>query len=270
MKDKNRLSLPRLPIPDSLLPFLFPRYNESMSSIYVIDVLDSPGYSFPERFERFLRLEGLDTPWVLVDGIRDSAALSGLLDQNPAGIVISGSVRGVYEDLPWLPAVEDLIRGAHARNLPLLGICFGHQLLARAMGGKAAKGHTWEFGVHPVYRYAEADHPWLQGFESGTLTVQTHQDYVTELPPGATALAFSRLCAYQAFSLGSCMGVQFHPEYTREDLQLLAPQRVDRFLAAGTFQTREHVLAYAAALPTADLSRVVLRNFLLGPEQVNR
>lgn len=239
-----------------------------MGPFFVVDVLDSPGYSFPERFRRFLQLEALEPDWRLVDGIGDSAALAQLMTQNPAGIVISGSVRGVYEDLAWLPAVEDLIRRAHDRGVPVLGICFGHQLIARALGGRAEKGHTWEFGVHPVYLYPEAEHPWLQGFASGTLTVQTHQDYVTELPPGARALGLSRLSAYQIFSLGSCLGVQFHPEYTREDLQLLSGQRVQRFLDARAFQTESHVLAYAAALPTADLSRVVLRNFLLSPEAV--
>ncbi|PKL75456.1 MAG: hypothetical protein CVV27_15275 [Candidatus Melainabacteria bacterium HGW-Melainabacteria-1] len=239
-----------------------------MAPIYVIDVLDSPGYSFPERFERFLGLEQLQVDWALVDGIRDSDSLASLLDQQPAGIVISGSVRGVYEDLPWLAAVEDLIRAAHARSVPLLGICFGHQLLARAMGGQAEKGPSWEFGVHPVYLYEGAEHPWLQGFESGCLTVQTHQDYVIALPPGATALGFSRQSAYQMFSLGSCLGIQFHPEYTREDLQLLSGQRVQRFLDARAFQTEAHVRAYAAALPPADLSRIVLRNFLLAPERV--
>ncbi|MEZ0368823.1 MAG: type 1 glutamine amidotransferase, partial [Candidatus Sericytochromatia bacterium] len=189
-----------------------------MRSIYVIDVLDAPGYSFPERFQRFLDFEKLKLDWVLVDGVRESHLLPGLLEQNPAGIVISGSVRGVYDDLPWLTALEDLIRRAHERSVPLLGICFGHQLLARAMGGKAEKGAGWEFGVHPVYLYPEAAHPCLEGFTSGTLTVQTHQDYVVELPPGAKALGFSRQSAYQIFSLGSCLGIQFHPEYTHQDL----------------------------------------------------
>ena len=242
--------------------------DTSMGSIYVIDVLDSPGYSFPDRFRRFLELENLAPDWQLVDGIRDSAALIELFEKQPAGIVISGSVRGVYEDLPWLPAVEDMIRRAYDRSVPLLGICFGHQLLARALGGKAEKGHTWEFGVHPVYLYPHAEHPWLAGFASGTLTVQTHQDYITELPPGAKALGLSRLSAYQIFSIGSCLGVQFHPEYTREDLQLLSGQRVQRFLDAKAFQSEAHVLGYAAALPTADLSRVVLRNFLEAPQLV--
>lgn len=231
--------------------------------LYVIDILDQPGFSFPDRFRRFLRLEKLELDWTLIDGVTDTAALGRIAEQNPSGIVISGSVRGVYENPAWMSAVEALIQEAYAQNIPLIGICFGHQLLAHALGGKVAKAPAWEFGVLPVFLRKEAQHPWLKDFPSGTLTIQTHQDQVTELPPGAKALGFSRQTAYQIFSIGSCLGIQFHPEYTREDLVLLAGQRAERLIGAGSFLHQEHVEAYADAMHETDASRSVLRHFLL-------
>lgn len=234
--------------------------------IYVIDVLDQPGVAFAERFKRFLEFEQISLDWVLIDAITETDKLENLLEQRPAGILISGSVRGVYDDLPWIKPLEAFIRRVHQADIPLFGICFGHQLLAQALGGRSGKAPNWEFGSLPVYLYPDVQHPCLEGVESGVITLQTHQDIVWELPPGAKALGFSRQTAYQIFSLGSALGIQYHPEYTREDLQEMAPTRVDRYLETGAFQTQEHVLAYAAAMAPADASRRILRNFLLNPE----
>lgn len=229
---------------------------------YVIDVLDQASISFPERFRRFLEVEELDIDWVLINGVQEPEKLKEIPDLSPRGIVISGSIRGVYDSLPWMFALEELIRSAHAQGIPLFGICFGHQILAHALGGKVAKAPAWEFGVFPVYRHEEQDHPWLEGFDCGTLTCQTHQDQVTELPPGAKVHGFSRQTAYQIFSIGSCLGVQFHPEYTYEDLRFLAGERAERLINAGSFLNHEHVQAFAQKLKPADTSRRILRNFL--------
>ena len=237
-------------------------------TIYVIDVLDTPVKFFEQRFRRFLSLEELELDWELVDGVNDSRTVAGLLEKQPAGIVISGSVHGVYEEPVWQQALERLIQGAYHTSVPLLGICFGHQLLAHALGGRVKKGPGWEFGVVPIFLYPGAEHPCFEQFTTATLAVQTHQDYVVELPPGAKALAFSRQAAFQSFSIGSCLGIQFHPEYTHEDMQALAIQRIQRFLDSEAFQNEAHVRAYADAMLHADHARIVLRNFLTAPERL--
>ncbi|MGV3526139.1 MAG: type 1 glutamine amidotransferase [Candidatus Sericytochromatia bacterium] len=233
-----------------------------MPRLLVIDILDQPSVSFRERWCRFLALEALNPDWDYVDMVHQPESLATAWAERPSGVLISGSVRGIYENPPWLNAVADLIRQAHALSVPLLGICFGHQLLAHALGGRAEKAPAWEFGTLPVFAYPGQTHPWLAGFEDGTLTVQTHQDQVVSLPPGAVPLLFSRQTAYQAFSVGSCLGVQFHPEYLPEDLLATGRERAALFTQERCFHSHDHLNAYLGSLQPTHASRRVLRHFI--------
>lgn len=220
-----------------------------MSRLLVVDILDQPSVSFRERWCRFLALETLAPEWDYVDMIHAPDTLAAAWAARPAGVLISGSVRGIAENPPWLEAVAQVVREAHAQSVPLLGICFGHQLLAHALGGRVEKAAAWEFGCLPVFAYPEQTHPWLSDFENGTLTVQTHQDQVVSLPAGATPLLFSEQTVYQAFGIGSCLGVQFHPEYLPEDL-------------VATGDERAALLTQPGRLQPTDASRRVLRHFI--------
>ena len=134
-----------------------------------------------------------------------------------AGVVIAGSHAMVTDDLDWSLALEAWVPELIQRQIPLLGICYGHQLLARAMGGKV--------GFHP------------QGIEIGTREIQltpaaredllfshmpwtfwgqtTHSQTVLALPPGGICLAQNEVEPHHAFRVGPmAWGVQFHPEYT--------------------------------------------------------
>ncbi|MBT9548821.1 MAG: type 1 glutamine amidotransferase [Candidatus Sericytochromatia bacterium] len=227
----------------------------------VLDLLDQGVISFAERFESFLQAEDLQIPYEIIDGIRRKDELPTLLKQPWAGLLISGSVHSVYEQSDWIQAVESLIREAHANNFPVFGICFGHQLIASALGGQVSKAPQWEFGTHPVY--LTGSHPYLTGVESGVWTSQTHQDHVSELPPGAEHLGLSYQTAHQILACGSCFGVQFHPEYTPETLRYLGQQRVQRFIDAQLFHSPEHLYIYLDTLMPVDGARQILRNFLL-------
>jgi GMP synthase-like glutamine amidotransferase len=227
----------------------------------VLDLLDQGVISFTERLDSFLKAEDLDIPYQVIDGIRHQHELPHLLTESWAGILISGSVHSVYEQSDWIQAVEALIREAHAQNIQVFGICFGHQLIASALGGKVAKAPQWEFGTHPVY--FKGQHPFLEGVENGVWTSQTHQDHVSELPPAAQDLGLSYQTAHQILAVGSCFGVQFHPEYTPETLRYLGEQRVQRFMDAKLFHSPEHLQSYLNSLRPVDGSRHILRNFLL-------
>lgn len=121
-------------------------------------------------------------------------------------LVVLGSIESVYDPaVPWIAPERELVAGAVAAGVPVLGICFGAQLLAQVLGGSVARGERTELGWDRI-RTADPARipagPWLNW----------HDD-VMSCPPGAEAVAWSSL-ALQAFAEGPHLGVQFHPEVT--------------------------------------------------------
>jgi GMP synthase (glutamine-hydrolysing) len=129
------------------------------------------------------------------------------------GVVISGSQTSVYDDLDWVHEATGWVQGVHTADIPVLGICWGHQFLAQALGGRVVDMGEYELGYRTVDRVG--DDPLLEGVSREFVGFETHSDRVAELPPGARALARNDY-GLQAFRLGSAWGVQFHPEYDRE------------------------------------------------------
>jgi GMP synthase (glutamine-hydrolysing) len=128
------------------------------------------------------------------------------------GVVISGSQTSVYEDLDWIHELTSWVRGVHRADVPVLGICWGHQFLAQALGGRVVDVGEHELGYHTVSRVGED--PLFAGIPESFTAFESHSDRVAELPSGAIELARND-AALQAFRLGSTYGVQFHPEYDR-------------------------------------------------------
>lgn len=130
--------------------------------------------------------------------------------------IISGSRRSVYEPLPWIARLETFLRALHAARRRTVGICFGHQLIGQAFGGrteKAAQG--WGLGRHTAEVLETM--PWMQPPAPRYSLFAVHQDQVTTLPPGAQRLATSSHCANAMFVLDDVMlGVQAHPEFTAD------------------------------------------------------
>ena len=137
------------------------------------------------------------------------------------GVVITGSAFSTYEELEWIAAAEDYLRGLAARQVPLYGVCFGHQLLAQTFGGKVEKCPAgWELGSTQVElnQLGQAD-PLFQNFPTQFTVQQSHADVVTQLPEGAEILASNSHWGIQAFRLGTRIwGTQFHPEFTPETM----------------------------------------------------
>ncbi|MET9824470.1 type 1 glutamine amidotransferase [Streptomyces sp. NPDC006349] len=116
---------------------------------------------------------------------------------------------------PWLAPTRALVAGAVERGDPVFGICLGGQLLARVAGGTVRGEHGEpEFGSTPLTLRGEAGaDPLFAGLPERVTAVEHHVDAITALPPGATWLASSERCPYQAFRVGErAWGVQFHPE----------------------------------------------------------
>ncbi len=128
------------------------------------------------------------------------------------GVIISGSQSSVYDDhRPWIQTLSRWVEGAVADGLPILGVCWGHQLLAQILGG-TVKGGSYELGYVQVTQ--EVDDPIWNGLPNPFTVFATHSDHVVALPPDATLLA-SNETGVQAFRQEQIYAMQFHPEYDR-------------------------------------------------------
>jgi GMP synthase (glutamine-hydrolysing) len=126
------------------------------------------------------------------------------------GVVVTGSRSSVYWDEAWIPPLVDYVAEAADAGVPVLGVCYGHQVLAEALGGRVAGMDGFEIGYNEVRRVR--DDPLFEGIDETFTAFTTHGDAVVELPPSATLLAENDRGVH-AFRDGHCWGVQFHPEY---------------------------------------------------------
>jgi GMP synthase (glutamine-hydrolysing) len=164
----------------------------------------------------------------LLDGgaqsIRRHDARSGLPPppEHFSGIVLTGSHAMVSEREPWSEALVPWLQAAVQTQTPVLGICYGHQLLAHALGGEVAHHPQGvEIGTVTVERHTASTHDPLLGALPAAFPAQAvHWQSVRRLPPGAVLLASSAHEAHHAFRVGECAwGVQFHPEFSAEALR---------------------------------------------------
>lgn len=227
--------------------------------LYLIDILDDADYPFETVFRDFLATEGLTMDYQILSGLSPLPALAEL-SPVPSALLISGSPQSVLDQKPWMLALESLIRECHGQEIPIFGICFGHQILASALGGRVETLAAWEFGEYSVF--LQAQHPYLAGLNARLQTLQVHQDHVVSLPPGAVCLGLSAQTPNQMFAIGKSFGVQFHPEYSVEMLQDLITKRHARLVAKGPFLSLEHLQSLASHWQASQDARQILLNFL--------
>lgn len=139
-----------------------------------------------------------------------------------AGVVLTGSHAMVSERAPWSEALVPWLQAAIEIGTPVLGICYGHQLLAHALGGEVDHHPEGvEIGTVTVQRHpASGDDPLLGALPQRFPAQAVHWQSVRRLPPGAVLLAGSDHEAHHAFRIGErAWGVQFHPEFSDEALR---------------------------------------------------
>jgi GMP synthase (glutamine-hydrolysing) len=126
--------------------------------------------------------------------------------------IVTGSRASVYWDEAWIDALRGWVAGAVERDLPVLGVCYGHQLVADVLGGEVAPMADYEIGYREVHHDGGR---LFEGVDETFTAFTTHSDEVATPPPGAEVLAENDRSIH-AFRQGAAFGVQFHPEYDRE------------------------------------------------------
>lgn len=176
------------------------------------------------------------------------------------GYLITGSASGVYDGDPWIDALKDFVRELSGR-VPLVGICFGHQVMAEAYGGRVAKSpNGWGVGLHSYEIERRA--AWMSPDGASRLSIPvSHQDQIVDLPQHATVLAASKFTPYAVieYPLRRAISFQGHPEFSPE----YAGALID--LRRGTRYAPDFADAAAASLKKPnDAERVAqwIRNFL--------
>ena len=167
---------------------------------HAMDEVKASHGDYAAMFQRLLGNDGFAyRSWNVVD--MDFPA--GVHDAD--GWLLTGSRHGVYDDLPFIAPLETFVRRAFAEAVPLVGVCFGHQLIAQALGGKVAKfDGGWSIGRQSYL---------FDGGQPMALNAW-HQDQVIERPEGARRIASSDFCENAALVYGDrALTVQAHPEF---------------------------------------------------------
>ena len=196
---------------------------------------------YPDMFIRLLRADPSVSfsVWDVEEGCHPNETEIDSID----GFIITGSKSSVYDDKQWIRDLEALIQKLHAKRKKMVGICFGHQIIAKALGGEVSKSDKgWGVGIHTY----DLDKAPFAGADDGQLKlVVSHQDQVHELPPGARNVVSNAHCENAGFVIGDhIFTLQGHPEFIDEYSEVIMALRYDMIgadrVAEGRASLQQH------------------------------
>lgn len=172
-------------------------------------------------------LNSADAPFSYTPYLVSNGEFPATVDECDA-YLITGSARGAYENEPWIATLIQFIRDCHEAGKKMVGICFGHQILAHALGGKTEKSAKgWGVGLIAFDIYENK--PWMNGTQSQCALYYSHQDQVVELPPNAKRLGGNDFCENALFAIDDqVMGIQGHPEFTTSIMEEILANPKDK------------------------------------------
>jgi len=155
------------------------------------------------------------------------------LDASLRGVIITGSAANIPDQEPWMIVAQEWLKVTVPAGVPILGVCFGHQLLAQALGGEVQLNPRGrEMSTIEVER--SSDGALFEGIDERFEANACHVDTVVALPAGAESLARSDADNHQCIRFSpTCYGVQFHPEFDREIMRGYVAERAELLLDEG-------------------------------------
>jgi len=176
----------------------------------VIDELKARYGSYPDMFAQLLGKADPSLDFQAISLINDEPLPA---PEEHDAYLITGSRYGVYDDIEWIPALRQFVRDVGTADRKMVGICFGHQIMAEAYGGKVEKSKKgWGLGLHG---YDVKTKPWMSGALSKVRINALHQDQVVEAPAGAELIAGWDFCEFGGFQFSpKAISFQFHPEFS--------------------------------------------------------
>jgi GMP synthase-like glutamine amidotransferase len=145
-----------------------------------------------------------------------------------AGFIGTGSSRSVWENIDWIYRFKHYVHDLYANKKKFIGICFGHQMIAEALGGKCQKSERgWGIGVKKVAVIQKKG--WMNPMMDSYRLIVSHQDQISILPENSEVLGGNEHCPYSMITVGGhFLGIQAHPEFTPDYSRRLMQLRIDR------------------------------------------
>jgi len=183
------------------------------------------------------------------------------------GYITTGSKASVYEDKPWITALQDYFIELNQQNKKLVAVCFGHQLVAQAFGGVTSKSDKgWGVGVHSSEIHTEK--AWMNPPLPTANLVVSHQDQVTKLPKTAELIAGNAFCPYGMFQLGdNILTLQGHPEFSKAYSKTLMHYREEKI---GTDVRQEGIRSLQKSTDEAVMAQWIIRFLSPEPQSINQ
>lgn len=203
------------------------------------------------------------------DGVMQFKNFAVLEDQFPQtveecdGYVVTGSRFSALDETPWMLRLEQFLRDAIARKRPVFGICFGHQILAKALGGAVRQAEQgWQLGLHSYQVTQKPD--WMADAPESLRMNAIHQDQVVRAPAGAELIATAPNCPIAGLVYGEdAVSFQAHPEFTLDFEQSLLKTYAGVTLPKDEAKAAlETVQAKGAETDSSQIAQMIRRFFL--------